>query len=399
MNRNAFATLALAVLASFLSVPSSAQTGVLQRCDKPLADAEQMSKTITECAAILGAGRASLAAVAGSAKGPEEKVVTTTSSLSVDLTRAAMTEPLHGRLIAHYGYSAFASGDLSQCAPLVHLSDTQTLECRRLVADLGFVKARYGSGPELVAACRPTAAESAGASASPCCDSLAAARGSADPCSKLTPKCFDAATCKAYFASTAGDARACRSLPAPQAGDCKGEECVRMRAESVANCEADALYAAAFKAKSAAACGASQRCRVLMGQGKAVAQEIAAKDLKNPVGAWFLKSGWKKPSVVSRTRAPAKAATPADQAAMKKLEFKGFVCAEPMTSKENRAAMAAVLGVAHACLADLETALAKPSREIIAGIDEREEKVARYTLRLNKYFEGKPAKAPAPAGK
>lgn len=399
MNRTAFATLALAVLATFLSVPSSAQTGVLQRCDKPLADAEQMSKTITECAAALDAGRASLAAVAVTTKGPEEKVVTTTSSLSVDLTRAAMTEPLHGRLIAHYAYAAFASGDLSQCAPLVHLSDTQELECRRLVADLAFVKARYASGPELVAACRRTDADSAGASASPCCDSLAAVRGSADPCSKLTPKCFDAATCKAYFASTAGDARACRALPAPQAGDCKGDECVRMRAESVANCEADALYAAAFKAKSAAACGASQRCRALMGQGKAVAQEIAAKDLKNPVGAWFLKSGWKTPSVVSRTRAPMKAATPADQAAMKKLEFKGFVCAEPMTSKENRAAMAAVLGVAHSCLADLETALAKPSREITAGIDEREEKVARLSLRLNKYFEGKPAKAPAPAPK
>lgn len=399
MNRNAFATLALAVLVTFLAVPSSAQTGVLQRCDKPLADAEQMSKTITECAAILDAGRASLAAVAGSKAGPEEKVVTTTSSLSVDLTRAAMTEPLHGRLIAHYAYSAFASGDLGQCGTLSHIGAAQVNLCRRTVADLGFVRARYGSGPELVAACRRTDADSAGAAASPCCDTLAAVRGSADPCSKLTPKCFDAATCKAYFASTAGDARACRSLPAPAAGDCKGDECGRMRAESVANCEADALYAAAFKAKSAAACGASQRCRALMGQGKAVAQEIAAKGLKNPVGAWFLKGGWKTPSVVSRTRAPMKASTPADQAAMKKLEFKGFVCAEPLTSKENRAAMAGVLGAAHACLADLETALAKPSRAILAGIDEREERIARYSLRLNKFFEAKPAKAPAPAPK
>lgn len=397
MNRNAFATLALAVLVTFLSVPSSAQTGVLQRCDKPLADAEQMSKTITECSALLDAGRASLAAVAGSTAGPEEKVVTTTSSLPVDLTRAAMTEPLHGRLVAHYAYSAFASGDLGECSVLSHIGAAQVDRCRRTVADLGFVRARYGSGPEIVAACRKTDGDSA--AASPCCDSLAAARGSADPCSKLTPKCFDAATCKAYFASTAGDARACRSLPAPAEGDCKGDECARMRAESVANCEADALYAAAFKAKSAAACGASQRCRALMGQGKAVAQEIAAKDLKNPVGAWFLKSGWKTPSVVSRTRAPMKASTPADQAAMKKLEFKGFVCAEPMTSKENRAAMASVLGVAHACLADVETALAKPSREVAAGIDEREERIARYSLRLNKYFEGKPAKAPAPAAK
>lgn len=399
MNKNAFFTLAVAALAACLSAPARAQTGVLQRCDKAMADVEQMGRTIAECDALLKAATAALAKVDDSKDGPAEKVVTTTSSLSVDLTRAAMTQPLLGRLIAHYAYSAFASGDLSQCAPLIHLSDTQVLQCRRLVADLGFVKARYGTNAELVAACRRTDEDDArGAGASPCCSLLAENRSGPAACAKLAPKCFDPAACRAWFASAAGDASACRSLPMPPAEDCTGDECPRLRAEAVANCEGDAAFAKAFKAGSAAACAGSQRCRTLMGEGKAVAAEIAAKDLKNPVGAWFLKGGWKTPSVVSRSRGPVRPA-PASEAAMKKIEFRGFVCAEPMTSKENRAALGSALSAAHACLADLETALSNPGRDVLNGIDEREEKIARQSLRLNKYFEGKPAKAPAPAAK
>jgi len=398
MNRYSLPAFALAVLMTSLSVSASAQTGVLSRCDKPLADADQLAKTIVECDAIIAAGRKSLAAVQGSTAGPAETVVTTTSSLSVDLSRAAMTEPLLGRLVAYYAYTAFAARDASQCSTLAALGKPQEGLCRQAFADLEFVAARYGAAAGLDAACRRTDSES-GPGAAACCTLMAQSRNNPAPCAAMSPKCLDAGTCRAVFGSWAGDARSCASLPPLPASECKGEECQRLHRAAVADCEGDAAYAKAFKAGSAASCGGSQRCRVLMGEGKAVAAEIAAKDLKNPVGSWFLKSGWKTPTVVARSRAPMKAA-PATDAAMKKLEFRGFVCAEPMTSKENRAALASVLGAAHACLVDVETALAKPSREIAAGIDEREEKIARHSDRLNKFFEsGKTAKTPAPAPK
>lgn len=396
MNRYSLPAVALAVLMTSFSVPASAQTAVLSRCDKPMADADQLARTVVECDAIIAAGRKSLAAVQGSTAGPAETVVTTTSSLPVDLSRAAMAEPLHGRLVAYYAYSAFASRDASQCAALSALGDEGL--CRQAFADLQFVAARYGSAAGLDAACRRTDSES-GPGAAACCTLMARSRNDPDPCAAMSPKCLDAGSCRAVFGSWRGDARPCRSLPMPAAPDCSGEDCKRRHEAAIANCEADAAYAKAFKAGSAASCGGSQRCRVLMGEGKAVAAEIAAKDLKNPVGSWFLRSGWKTPTVVARSRAPMKPA-PSAAAAMKKLEFRGFVCAEPMTSKENRAALAAVLGAAHACLVDVETALANPSREVLAALDEREEKIARHGVRLNKFFEsGKTAKTPAPAPK
>ena len=388
MNRYAAPTLALAVLAMLFSVPAPAQSNVLQRCDKPMAEAEQMSQAISECVSALAAARAALAAVQGSTGGPEEKLVISSSPLSVDMTRAAMTEPLHGRLVAHYAYAAFAAGDPSQCSTLAAIGLAQENLCRRAVADLGFVRARFGSAPELIKACRRTDTENGQEGpASACCSLLAEKINQPEPCSALAPKCFDAPTCRAFFGSVAGSARDCRLLPMPSDGDCKGEECARLRAERVANCEGDALFAAAFKAKSVDSCGASERCRVLMGAGKAVAQEIAAKDLKNPIGGWFLKSGWKAPYVLERTRVPAKPLQPAAGAAGKSLNFKGFVCAEPMFSKENRQAMASAIGAARSCLADVEAATSQPSRALADEIDAREEKIIRLSLRLDKHFE------------
>lgn len=400
MNRYAASTLALAVLATLFSIPAAAQSSVLQRCDKSMADAEQMSLSISECSTALASARTALAVVQGSTGGPEEKLVTSSSPLSVDMTRAAMTEPLHGRLVSHYAYSAFAAADPSQCSALAVIGLAQENLCRRVVADLGFVRARYGSAPELVRACRRTDSENGQEGpASACCSLLAEKINQPDPCSALAPKCFDAPTCRAFFASASGSARDCRSLPVPTDGDCKGEECARLRAERVANCEGDALFAAAFKAKSVDSCGASERCRALMGAGKAVSQEIAAKDLKNPIGAWFLKSGWKAPFVTERTRVPAKPLQAAG-AAGKNLDFKGFVCAEPMFSKENRQAMTAAVSAAHSCLTDVEAATAQPSRALADEIDVREEKLIRLNLRMNKALEGgKPAKAAAPAPK
>jgi hypothetical protein len=399
MNKYALSTLALAVLAAALfSAPAAAQSA-LQRCDKPMADADHLALTLTECSAALEAARTSLSTAAGATNGPDEKVVTTTSSLSVDLTRAAMTEPLHGRLVAYYTYAAYGAGDPSQCSSLSHIGSVQESLCRQGLSDLAFVRARYGSSAELSAACRQTDSES-GPGAAACCSLIAESRNRPDPCATMAPKCIDAVTCRAIFGSWAGEAAACRSLPMPQEGDCKGDECRRLREERVANCEADALFARAFKGKNIGECGGSERCRVLMGAGKAVSREIATKDLRNPVGAWFLKSGWKTPLVVARTREPLKPLPPAAGAAVKKLDFNGFVCAEPLSSVGNRQAISAVLNAAHTCLSDVETASARPSRALSEAIDEREEKLIRLGLRLNKHFEGgKPAKAAAPAPK
>lgn len=400
MNRYAISTLALAVLAAALcSVPASAQSAALQRCDKPMADADHLALTVSECAASLEAARAALTSAASATSGPEEKVVTTTSSLSVDLTRAAMTEPLHGRLVAYYAYTAYAAGDPAQCSPLSHIGGVQENLCRQGVSDLSFVRARYGSAAELSAACRRTDSES-GEGAAACCSLIAESRNRPDPCATMSPKCIDAATCRAVFGSWAGDGRACGSLPMPQEGDCKGDDCRRLREERVANCAGDALFALAFKAGNIGPCGSSERCRALMGAGKAVAREIVTKDLRNPVGAWFLRSGWKTPLVVARTREPLKPVAPAAGAAGKKLDFNGFVCAEPLSSLGNRQAMTAVLNAAQTCLTDVETAAGHPSRALSDEIDGREEKLIRLGLLLNKHFEGgKPAKASAPAPK
>lgn len=389
-------TLAAAVLA-LLPVSAAAQTAVLQRCDKPIAEAEQISKAITDCASALAAQRAALAAVKGTTIGPQEVVQTSTTPMTPDLTRAAMTEPLLGRLVAYYAYSAFAAGDPAQCSALSPIGPGPVALCRRMVADLDFVRARYGSDADLGGACRRTDNES-GPGAAACCTALTQARKGANPCATMSPKCLDAGSCKAIFGSWNGDAASCRSLPMPEAGDCKGPDCARIHAERVASCEADAAFARAYKAKSAAECGASERCRALMGAGKAVAQAIAAKDMKNPVGAWFLQSAWKVPSVQVRTRAPIKAAPATPTTAVKALDFKGFTCAEPLFSKENRQAAAALVASARTCLGDVEAATSVPSKALADAIDAREEQLIRASLRVDKLFEGgKPAKSAAPA--
>lgn len=401
MNRHLSSTLALAVLAAsvFLAPSAAAQTAIIQRCDKAISDAEQLERNVKDCLEVLATSRAALVSAASATSGPAEKVVMSSTPITPDVALAAMAEPLHQRLLSYYTYLAYAAGDPSQCSILSRLGAVQETLCRRAVADLDMARGWHGEDADLIKSCRQTDEDGQKGGGAPCCVMLAEGRKRPDLCAKMVPKCFDdAASCRAFAGTFSGDERACLA-GGIKAQDCKGDECRQQKANLAEVCAGNAAFARAAKAKSLDQCGGVERCRVLMGEGKAVAAEIAAKDLKNPVGNWFLKSGWKTPTVVARSRAPMKAA-PAAEAAMKKLDFRGFVCAEPMTSKENRAALAAVLGAAHACLVDVETALAKPSREIAAGIDEREEKIARHSDRLNKFFEsGKTAKTPAPAPK
>lgn len=393
-----FTTFAAAVLAAALSGPAAAQLPVLQRCDAAAADAERMFQAVTECASALAASRAALASAGAQTSGPEERVETSSTPLSVELTKAAMSEPLHGRLLSYYAYDAFAAGDPSRCSALAPIGAAQENLCRRAVADLGFVRARYAPAPELVKACRRTdSPDGREGPASPCCSLLGESIKSASPCARLSPRCFDAPACAAFFSSAAGSAADCRRLPPPPPEDCKGAECARLQAERVASCEADAAFARANKSGKLEDCAGSERCRALMGAGKAVAQEIAAKDLKNPAGAWFVKSGWKIPSVVARSRGPVKPQPAAPPTAVPRLDFKGFVCAEPMVSNDNRAAAAAAVNTARVCLKDAEAATTAPGKALAEEIDARQEKLIRLGMRLEKHFEGgKPAKAAAP---
>lgn len=396
MNKLLVTTLAAAVLAAGLRVPAAAQS-VLQRCDRPLADAEQMAKSISDCSSALSSSRAALSTAASVSPSPDERIETSSTPLGVDLTRVAMTEPFHSRLVAHYVYAAYGAGDPGQCAALAPIGRAQENLCRQGVADLGFVRARYAGTAELVKACRRTDSEDGREGpASPCCSQLAESLGRGDACAKLVPGCFDGPSCRAFVGSAAGSAKDCAALPPPPPEDCKGGDCARQRAELVASCEGDAAFARAFKAKSIGECGASERCRALMGAGKAVAQEIAAKDMKNPAGAWFLKSAWKIPSVAVRGRGPAKSVPPPPGTAVKTLDFRGFVCSEPVASNANRQAATAVMNAALACLKDVDAASAQPSRELAAAIDERQEKLIRVNLRLDKLFESAKAAFPPP---
>lgn len=406
MNNYLSSTLAAAVLAALLPVSAAAQAAVLQRCDKPIADAEQIVKTISDCSSALNASRAALKAVGGASTGPEELITTSSTPIGVDLARAAMTEPLHGRLVAYYAYAAYASGDPSLCSPLSVIGRGPEVVCRETASDLAFLRARVGSSAEFLKACRrseDSPAPGASQEASQCCSIVVENRGRPDACAKTVPKCFpDAATCRAFYASSAGDGGACRSLPVPKGADCTGGElgdCRKTHAANIANCEGVALFKRAFEAKDILLCGRSEPCRAMMGEGKAVSQEIAAKDLRNPVGAWFLKTAWKKPYVAARSRGPVKPLPPVPGTAAKQLDFRGFVCAEPMFSKENRQAVASAVSAAQACLADVEAATSQPGKALADALDERKEKLVRLALRVDQQFESGKPKSAAPAPK
>jgi len=388
MKSNAFLALILA-----LPTMAAAQTSVVQRCDKPLEDVETMARMVSDCDSFLKAHSAALAKPVIDGAGAPERIVTSSSPFPPALARAAMDEKLQSRLIAYYGYSAFASGSKAGCSTLAHLGKPQEERCLLLYGDLDFSRARFGTPAQFSAACRAVSGAGSGA----CCDVISAAFGKPNPCATVAGKCADAGSCRAYFGSYAGDPRSCASIPAPSPEECKGEGCETQRAQDIANCEADAAFSRARKAGGAAACGGNQRCRVLLGEGKAVAAEIAAKDLNNPVGAWFLKSAWKVQVTVDRQREAPKPQAPANvPAGNKSLDFRAFVCAEPINSDKNRAAVISVQNAAQLCLTDVEGALSNPTAEVTSLIDERLERIARANLRVNAVFDRRPAKTAAP---
>ncbi|UPT75717.1 MAG: hypothetical protein M0D55_08610 [Elusimicrobiota bacterium] len=398
--------ISLSILAAALCVApvrASAQA-ILQRCDASMADADRMVQTVMECA---GAGDVlSLAVSTPAAPATVEQVEYSSAPMPAVVDHAVRGhQPLAGHLLEYYTYTAFAAGDPALCAPLEYTSGAR--KCRQKVGKLLFLQTVTAPAPQFAKACVRSEGDRADAQTGRCCDLIAGVRGRPEACGPLLAQCQTGEpTCRAFALSAVGDASACAKIPV-QSEDCDPKvagDCARNQAEDIAKCEGTAAYARAFKAKNISLCAGQYECRALMGGAKGVAQEIAAKHLRNPAGEWFLTSGWKKRvrSGFKRVAVAAPAGAPAAAAPKVPAPFKGFACTGVLSSLENRRAATAAINAAQVCLTDVEAALQSPLRAVSDGIDERLEKLARLSLRLEKYFgtgSGKPAPAPAPAGR
>lgn len=459
--------------------PEPASSGPVSRCDRPMADAETMGANVAACFDVVAASRAAISLYAGQrealakilasskpeplkpgvslstggplgaaerALGLEVKTETAPAAWPEDPAfRGLARLPVLEQLRNYHLYTAFATNDPSFCDRLKYVKKDRV--CRQDLADLQFWRDRLGSDQAFEKACRQTEYtetrlqdKAAQAKTNACCAQVAAARASASPdCSSMVPNCFpDQGTCRAFFGSLRGDAASCDAIKLAPGQGCESQaackamgtgtpcdgspetfaaRCAQLLEDDRENCRATARFAGAWRAKDASQCKGDERCRVLMGEGKKVAAEIAAEHLQTPGTQWFLNEGWKKPVVTSTklARDPKKqvvpqappAKTPPTQPAQptvqglpseaqrKALDFKGFVCQEPIGSVENRKAIAATMNAAHVCLADIDSALATPSTETSEAIDAREERLARLNYKMAGLFGDVKAAAPA----
>lgn len=398
MNRLATSLLCAAALAVSLAPSADAQSGVRQ-CDKAMQEADAMAQQVDFCSTALAEARAALkakAAAAAPATAAVARASTTvwvevsSGTLPEELGSAAKTEPLFTQLRTYYAHSAYALGDPGQCAPLAFLQ--MEADCRSDAKKLAIARAWAGPAATFTAACSQFE-DPAGRRFSAECCALAATNRDSGLCAKLVPKCAPTLeACRGFFAGLTGDAAACRDISPGAYSDCKtAGDCQKERDE----CKGDAAFLAAFRAKDAALCRGSERCRVLMGEGKPVAREQAAALVKSPAGRWFVRREWQNPSrrAADVLHPPLAAARPPRAPAPRETKtaaaFRGFICEEPLKSEANRKAASAALQAAHGCLLGLELSLPRMSPETAREVDAREEKLARMNLRLREIFDGK----------
>jgi hypothetical protein len=480
-----FSTLFAAALSAAIA-PRAAAQNVLDRCSAPIADAETMAARVAECRAWVEQARAAEKANLGPA-GPKTPapvipksvpkpapapqasraapkaptpaeiaaaakaralpklanpippippvVFISTVLIPMEIVKSLQAEPATiDRLGLYFAYEAFAAGDAGRCDPMKFVASA--LPCRETVDELNFTRARVGPRAAFIETCVKSPG-AAGARLKPAqlpelcaliadygrdtaalCPKLAPLYASAGIAPGLTPT---AAQCRSYYSALAGDAAGCAAVAQ----------------EARADCKSDALFAKAFKAKDPALCAGSARCRVLMGEGRAVLKEMEPA-FASASGKWMIKRTWDvklrvapqvlrqqtkriptpgDATVVAPVTPVAPVPTPGDATVkapspepVKPPEagkgfstpapapFKGFVCADPVWSDPNRKAAAAAVKTANLCLNDVE-AIAKPSPELSKGMDERLEKLARLTLKMNTAFEpgGPVKKAKTPA--
>lgn len=350
MNRQLFSMILAMALAAVSPRLTSAQA-VVQRCDKPVADAEFAVRQVGACFDSLVA------------------------------SKAALAEPVALALIDYAAFSAYASGGADACAPQPYASWVDL--CRSAVLDMVAARAAMGSSAEFVAACTGTDLPKNPAESkkrSECCALSAENRGRPNPCANLVPRCeSDMGACQAYFSSLKGDAADCKKIvPGNDASCASAADCQKQQAD----CRGTALFVKAFKASNIELCGASDYCRVLMGAGKKVVQDRAAQLLKTPAGRWYVNREWKP--IIPRKAGGAVVPSSMGVAAA----IRGFTCEEPVGSPENRNAVAPVLAAARSCLATIEMAL--PQVDLATGrkIDDLTEKLIRAGIRLDAYFSG-----------
>lgn len=378
MNRNELWLILALVLASF---PRAARAqAVLQRCDKPLAEAEAAVKEVAACAGSLAAASS---AKAGPPAGRKEA--------TKEIVDAATSEAFSRELLSYASILAYASGDLNACAPQPFATWDNT--CRNDALDLRAARAAVGSPATFTQACAQTDQPKSPAEAkewAKCCGLIAGNIGRPDSCAGALRQCAsNQQDCRSFVSSLAGDAGNCRLLVPGDPDSCtNAADCARQRLR----CEGTALFVKAFRAKDVKACGSSDYCRVLMGEGKKVAQERRAKLEQSAAGRWYVSREWAKPA------APAPA--PAAAAAKFPTTIRGFSCEAPLNVPANRQAASAVLASARTCYADVELALSKIDPAVSRALDEREEKLIRLGLQLDKAFDAAgPGKGPATPAK
>ncbi|MDP3544065.1 MAG: hypothetical protein Q8T11_16485 [Elusimicrobiota bacterium] len=374
MNRNERWLILAVVLASF---PRGARAqAVLQRCDKPMAEAEAAVKEVAACAGSLAAASS---AKAGPPPGRKEA--------TKEIVDAATSESFALELLSYAAILAYVSGDLNACAPQPFASWDKI--CRNDVMDLRAARAAVGPSAAFTQACAQTDQPKSPAEAKEwagCCGLIAGNIGKPDSCAGALRQCAsNQQDCRSFVSSLAGDDGNCRLLVPGDPDSCtSAAECASQRLR----CQGTALFVKAFRAKDVKACGASDYCRVLMGDGKKVIQEQQAKLNRTPAGSWYVSREWAKPA------APAPSA--AAPAAKFVTSIRGFSCEAPMNVPPNRAAASAVLASAKGCYADVELALSKVDPAVSRALDEREEKLIRLGLQLDKAFDAAgPGKGPA----
>ncbi|MCM2304497.1 MAG: hypothetical protein NDJ72_07320 [Elusimicrobia bacterium] len=384
MNRHALPLLLAAAFGS-LGLQEAGAQSVLRRCDKPMADAEAAVREVGACADSLAAAAALKAGkTPGGAPAPLLEA-------PAEIVAAATAEPFSGELLAYAAYLAYSTSGPGACSPQPF--GRWDNACQNLVLDLRAARAAVGSAAEFASACGQTDQPKSPAEAkewSQCCAKIAANIGRPSSCADALKQCTGSqADCRSFVSSLAGDAGDCALIVPGNPESCSSAaDCQRQKA----SCQGTALFVKAFKAKDAALCGASDYCRVLMGEGKKVAQEHRARLLKSPAGRWYVSRDWDKAAnpAPAAGQAPAKFAT----------SIKGFSCEAPLGSPANRQAASALIAAARTCYSDVELALSQIEPAVMQALDAQEEKVIRLGLRLDAHFSGAgAAKAGAPAPK
>jgi hypothetical protein len=383
MNRYALPFL-LAAAAGFLGGRDVAAQTVLRRCDKPMTDAEAAVAQVGACADALSAAAALQAGkTPGGAPAPLLEA-------TAEIVAAVTSEPLSGDILTYAAFLAYSTGGVGACAPQPFGGWDNS--CRNAVLDLRAARAAVGAPAEFAAACSQTDQPKNAAEAkqwAQCCSALSANIGRPNSCADKALLCSGSqADCRSFLSSLAGDAGDCKLIVPGDPESCTSPaDCQRQKTA----CQGTALFVKAFKAKDAALCGASDHCRVLMGEGKKVVQEHRARLSKSPAGRWYVARDWDK------------AAHPAPSAGQAQAKFpttiKGFSCEAPLGSASNRQAAGTVLAAARLCYSDVELALSKIEPAVMKELDSQEEKIIRLGLLLDSYFEGRASsktRAPSP---